>query len=141
MDAGKWAVAGLAAFLANIPELVWFLCILMLLDVAFSVGVWAKQRRMPTYDEVWSVTGKKAYHLFVVLLGGLFDRYVGIPHLNFLIAFTTFFIPPEIYKILTKAVILEVPIPPQFARVLELFAPEEGKHAPHDSQEAKRYQS
>lgn len=127
INIGKWLVAGFAALVNNIPELTWFLIGLMALDAFFAVGVWTKQRRFPTYEELWSVTGKKAYHLGIILLGGLFDHYVGVPGINFAQATTVFLIGPEAWKILNKAAVLEVPVPPQLAQLLQLFNQEAKK--------------
>lgn len=130
MDYMKWIAATLSAFLQAVPALTWFLVALMALDAFFAIGVWVKRRRFPTYEEVWEVTGKKAYHLAIVLVAGLFDHYVGIPGVSFVQATTIFLAGPELWGILKKAAILEVPVPPQFAKVLALFGEDKNANQP-----------
>lgn len=126
MDYGKWILAGLAAIFHGIPELTYFLLMLMALDCAFGLGVAIKQRDVsPT--AAWKGATKKLGSLGIVVLAALVDNYIDILGIDLVQVVTVFYIGPELLSILRNAAILEVPVPPQFVSVLRYFQTKDGE--------------
>ena len=116
----KWIAATLVAFLDGIPELTWFLIMLMVLDLIFGIGVSFKLGR-PSIRLAWEASTRKIYSLGIIVLAALVDQYVDLLGIDLVQVATVFYIGPEILSILRSAAILEVPVPPQFAQVLKAF--------------------
>lgn len=120
MDYLKWALAGVAAFFHNIPELTWFLLILMVIDTIF--GVWgAAQARQVSPTEMWGGVTKKIGSLLIIALGAAINHFVGIKGIDFVMVFTGFYIGPELFSILRNAALVGVPVPPQVTAVMRYF--------------------
>lgn len=128
MDYGKWIMAGAAGFLSAIPELTWFLVLLMLVDTLFGTAVAIKQKKLSS-TSAWNGATKKLGSIGIVALAALIDGYVDILGMDLVQVSTVFYIGPELLSILRNAAILEVPVPPQFTKVMRYFQEEQEKPA------------
>jgi toxin secretion/phage lysis holin len=116
----KWMLAGLAAFLHNVPELTWFLLILIAIDILF--GTWAAiHDHELSSSRMWDGLTKKAGSLIIVALGAAINRFVGIKGIDFVMVFTAFYIAPELLSILRNAAVVGIPVPPQVTSVMRYF--------------------
>lgn len=128
MDYLKWILAGVAAFFHNVPELTWFLLILMAIDTVFGVWVAAKQQHIsPT--AMWDGVTKKIGSLLIICLGAAINHFVGIKGIDFVLVFTGFYIGPELFSILRNAAIVGVPVPPQVTSVMRYFRDKDAANA------------
>lgn len=122
MDYGKWIMLTLAALIEAVPQLVWFLLVLMVLDALLGTLSVLKQGRERLHEWAWNGSTRKLGSLTFIAIAAAFDHYVGIPGVNTVMVTTAWYIGPECISILRNAAILELPVPPQLARVLSLFA-------------------
>jgi toxin secretion/phage lysis holin len=120
----KWISVGVAAFLHSIPELTYFLLILMALDTLFGLGAAIKERRLSS-TSMWMAATRKLGSLGIVVLAAVVDQYINLLGIDLVQVATVFYIGPELVSILKNAAILEVPIPPQFVGVLRYFQDKE----------------
>lgn len=120
MDHWKWVLAGVAAFIHGIPELTYFLLILMAIDTVFGVVVSIKQKDLSAH-RWWMGATKKLGSLGIIVVAAVIDKYVDLLGIDLVQVTTVFYIGPELVSILRNAAILEVPVPPQFANVLRYF--------------------
>lgn len=133
---GRWVVAGVAAFFASIPQLTWLLMALMLIDMAFSFGVAILKKNVEPSSFQKEATDKLG-RLAIIAIGGMFDTYLTIPGINWMMAATIFYIGPELLSIFRNAALIGIPIPPQMVSILRAFQ-EQDKNATADPQESRR---
>jgi len=120
MEYLKWVLAGLAAFLHGVPELTWFLLVLMAVDTI--LGIWsAVVQRDLSSSAMWGGVTKKVGSLLIVALGAAINRFVKVPGIDFVMVFTGFYIGPELLSIIRNAGIVGIPLPPQLVQVLRYF--------------------
>ena len=118
------AMAAVVGFVRNIPELTWFLLLLMGLDTIFGIAAAWKQRKLSP-DAARRGATKKVGSLGIIVLAALVDQYIDLLGIDLVQVTTVFYIGPELLSILRNAAILEVPVPPQFAQVLAYFQKDE----------------
>lgn len=128
MDVGRWVLAALASLMASIPELTYFLLILMVIDTVFGATVAIKRRELSS-SLAWKGATKKLGSLGIVVLAAFMDRYVNLLGLDLVQVTTVFYIGPELLSIVRNAAILDIPVPPQLTGVMRYFQEQDKKNA------------
>lgn len=119
-----YAAAMVAAFVANVPDTVKWLVLIMGLDVATGVALAIRDGNLSS-AEAWKGGMKKAGTLIVIGLVMVIDRGLNlVPGLNLASAVTVYYIWTEALSVVTNASLLGVPIPDILKKALAELNPD-----------------
>lgn len=118
-----YLAAAVAAFLANVPDTVKWLVLIMALDVLTGTAIAIRSGTLSS-SEAWKGGMKKVGTLIVIGLVMILDRGLNMfPGFSIAAAVTTYYIWTEALSVITNAAALGVPIPDILKNALSDLSP------------------